>query len=159
MSSQISIFNTFQDLKLKGSDGGGLSDGGIVSKSQTLKTGAPVTIAPPKGVNWGPLNIAPYQQGGGNQTPGGAIIVNFDLTATANVEEYLVLEDGSEVLINTRAQPPESAGPAGDFFLFGGIVNHPNKIRYKLVQSGINPLPTKRVLIKYALVEYDQTPV
>jgi hypothetical protein len=155
MSSQISIFNTFQDLKLKGSGGGGLSDGGIVNRCQTLKVGSPVTIAPPKGVNWGPLSIGPY---GYSPAPGGAFLVNFDQTANAYWEEYLVLEDGSEVLLDSSFVGPAIHKAVGVFFINGGIVNNPNKIRYKLVQNGMNPLPKKRVLLKYALVEYDQTP-
>jgi hypothetical protein len=155
MSSLISIFNTFQDLKLKSSGGGGLSDGGIICRSQTLSTSSPVVIEPPKGVNWGG-SLAPY--GISALLPGGVILLNFDATAEAFWEEYMVLEDGSEVFLETGSVVAGAHSGIGVYFQNGGVLNNPNKLKYKLVQNGTMPLPTKRILLKYALVEYDQTP-
>lgn len=155
MSSVISIFNVFTDLKKKSSKGGGFSDGGIVSGSVTLKVSTPVTIAPPKGLNWGGLALNPYGSStSGPWAPGGVTVVNFD-TNQVTVEEYIVLEDGTEVLVGSKAVSGEDHSGVSRAFATGFILSNPNKLRYKLVA---NPAPTKRVLLKYALVEYDQFP-
>lgn len=155
MSSNISIFNTSSDMKLKSSKGGGLSDGGIVSKSVSLTKSSPVTIEPPAGVNWGGLSLMPYGSSYTDPyTPGGVVVVNFD-SNPVTVEEYLVLEDGSEALLNSTMVSGQDHGGVGRAFANGYILSNPNKLRYKLA-AGDNP--TKRVLLKYALIAFDQVP-
>jgi hypothetical protein len=155
MSSLVSILNTSSDLKLKSSGGGGLSDGGIVSYSVSLTRSAPVDITPPKGLNWGGLALSPYGSSGDDSTnvPGGVLAVNFDPTNNADVEEYLVLEDGSEVLVAKHTIPAGTYARACFSFNQGLVLSSLNKLRYKEVSQV--PL-TARLLLKVALVEYDQ---
>jgi len=154
MSTPVSILNTSVDLKLKSSGKGGLSDGGIISYSQTLSASAPVVIAPPKGVNWGGLQLQPYGSSGTLQGPGGVTAVNFDSVNDAIVEEYLVLEDGSEVLLKQHPVPAGQIAQVCLGFVDGLILSYPNSLKYKYLMDK-NPL-TARLLLKVALVEYDQ---
>jgi len=153
MSTPVSILNTSVDLKLKSSGKGGLSDGGIISYSQTLSASAPVVVAPPKGVNWGGLELQPYGSDA-LKGPGGVTAVNFDLVNDAIVEEYLVLEDGSEVLLKQHAVNGGNVVHVCRGFTDGLILSYPNSLKYKYVVV-TNPL-TARLLLKVALVEYDQ---
>jgi hypothetical protein len=154
MSTQVSILNTSVDLKLKSSGKGGLSDGGIISYSQTLSASAPVVIAPPKGVNWGGLQLQAYGSAASDRGPGGVTAVNFDQSNDAIVEEYLVLEDGSEVLLFSHPVPAGTIVHVCRAFTSGLILSYPNKLKYKYVVDE-DPL-TARLLLKVALVEYDQ---
>jgi hypothetical protein len=159
--SNVFVVNSFADVKLKSSGGGGFSDGGVISQSVALKEagGAPVTveIAPPKGVNLGGVTMdSPDTQG----EPGGVTGFNFDTVNPVDVEEYFVSADGTETLI-FRFTPinPQTYDNVTDFFENGGILSYPNKLRYKLAQTQgkvLSPLPTARVLLKYALVLYDR---
>lgn len=158
MTTLFSVLPTFHDLKLKSSGKGGLSDGGCICRSDTLTTSTPVVIAPPKGVNWGGITLTPDQKLG---VPGGVTGWNFDATTTCKIEEYLVFEDGTEKLLGTSAALAVSTAVGSHlnvspFFAAGGILSYPNKLKYKLVADGQAALPTARVLVKSALIEYDQ---
>jgi hypothetical protein len=159
MTTLLSVFPTFQDLKQKSSGKGGLSDGGCICKSDTLTSSTPVVIAPPKGVNWGGIAISSEQRV--SLVPGGVTGWNFDATTSCKVEEYLVFEDGTEVLTGAAAILAANTGitshaHVSPFFAANGILSFPNKLKYKMVANGQAALPTARVLVKTALVEYDQ---
>lgn len=150
MSAPVTIFPSFSDLKLKSSGGGGFSDGGVVSKSVTLTVNAPVTLQPPPGVNWGGLCLAPYQD---VMALGGVSVFNFDTGNNAEIEEYLVLEDGSEVLLNTQAVLFGAHAAVSFAFTNGFVLAPQNKLRYKIKPPSD---VTGRILLKYVLLAYDQ---
>lgn len=158
MTTLMTVLPTFHDLKMKSSGKGGLSDGGCICKSETVTGSVPVVVAPPKGVNWGGITLSAEQRG---SAPGGVTGWNFDAALNCKIEEYLVLEDGTEVLTGTATTLAKNTPEVGShknvslFFAAGGILSFPNKLKYKLI-AGSGAIPTGRVLIKTALVEYDQ---
>lgn len=154
MANSIKVFNSFSDLKVKVAGGGGFSDGGVVCGSTPITSSTVVEIAPPKGINWGGLSLVPYSL---NRAAGGVIAVNFDTVNDVTIKEYLVLEDGTEVETGDVTVTAGSIVSVTSFFAAGGVLNNPNKLRYKAsaVEKGV--FPTKRVLIKHTLVEFDQT--
>lgn len=152
MSSPVTAFPAFLDLKKKVAHEGGFSDGGVVCISKTLTT-AGIEIAPTPGTALG-----------GFSTPAGAanpptwidanasaMVVNNN-SETVGMEASVVFEDGSSAVLETYDIPP-GISPIP---LFGLIMTYPNKMRLKLVPYGTAPLPTKRVLFKAALVEFDK---
>ena len=155
MSSPITVFPAFHDLKKKVAHEGGFSDGGVVCISKTL-TPAGIDIAPAKGTALGGFSL-PHGTG---QVPEGidtnpcALVMNFDPINPATVETYIVFEDGSTFLLDSSTVPAAGVLPLP---VFGTIITYPNKLRIKLgtPQSGYT-MPTKRVLLKGSLVEYDK---
>lgn len=160
--SNLSVFPTFQDLKIKKAGKGGFSDGGVVNRSDTLTVSAPVVLAPPPGVNWGGVTLNNPQRVSG--VPGGVTGWNFDATVDCAISEYLVFEDGSEMLVDTAVVLDVNTGNTSHahvspFFGANGILSYPNKLKYVLSANGSGTghgIPTARVLIKSCLVEYDQ---
>jgi hypothetical protein len=159
MTTLLSVFPSTQDLKIKAAGKGGISDGGVVCSSQTVAAGANVVLAPPPGVNWGGITLTPAQKTAG--TPGGVTAFNFDAVLAGKIEEYLVFEDGTKVLVGGAATDLTANTGVGShsavspFFATGGILSHPNKLEYKLIAGAVG-IPTARVLIKVSLIEYDQ---
>ena len=156
MADNVFVVNSFNDLKLKSSKGGGFSDGGVINETAVLKEAdgpvQVVEIAPPQGEAWGSAVLS----FGGEAEAASVSGVNFSPTIDPTVEEYFVKEDGSEVQINSVAlgvQPAAGIAGVSTFFEAGGVLQYPNKLRYKF-KSGSQP--TERVLIKYTLKRFDR---
>lgn len=128
---------SFHDLKKKRGNGGGLSDGGLISIRHSLST-QDVFVSPPPGKAWG---FTPTVQ----EAEQGFHIFNFD-SLTANVEIYEVLEDGTEFLLGTLAILTNTV----QAFETPYILAHPQQLRVKLNESH-----QKRVLLAALATEFD----
>jgi len=158
--SSLFVVNAFRDLKMKSSGGGGLSDGGVINRTVILKeaeqTEVVVEIAPPYGVAYAGIALRSPSAA----EPSGPALVNFGsgVGDVAECLEYFVAADGTEVATGGTSGsigPQVVAGIGGGFFTFGGVLQYPNKLRYKL-----NPLKgpsaTGRLSLKYTLMQFDR---
>jgi hypothetical protein len=84
--------------------------------------------------------------------------MNFDPNTPVDVEAYLVFEDGSQYKVGAFPVPANTPAGAGvlPYPWLGLILTHPNKARFKLVAASGYSLPTRRVLLKAVLLEYDK---
>ena len=153
--ADLFVVNAFNDLKIKSSGGGGFSDGGVINRSVALQesgqTPVVVEIAPPPGVNYGPV----FTQNDQEINDAGPVVVNFDPTNPVNVEEYFVSADGTETLTDTSSVGGGGVQPVSPFFQASGVLQYPNKLKYKLAPGNL-PSPSARVLLKYCLTEFDR---
>jgi hypothetical protein len=152
--ADLFVVNAFSDLKIKSSGGGGFSDGGVINRSVALQESdearVTVEIAPPPGVSYGPALFTSE----GALGDAGPLVVNFS-TLPVQVEEYFVSADGTETLLNQAVVNAGEIGTTTLFFAASGILQYPNKLRYRLASTKL-PAPSDRVLLKYTLVEYDR---
>lgn len=151
MSAPVTAFPSFHDLKKRNAHSGGFSDGGVLCISQPLSS-SPVDLAPVPGTCLGGFSV-PAGAGILSDSDACALIMNFDLDDPVIVEVYMVHEDGSTKKLYEYDVAANSVEPAP---LAGLVLTYPNKLRYKLVASSGYSLPTGRVLLKAALVEYDK---
>jgi hypothetical protein len=149
---------------MKSSGGGGISDGGVLCERASLSQQNTI-FGPSAGTAWGGFNAA-----GVELMPASVQAINFDTDIGVNVEEYLILENGTElktgeVFLDAQVGSPPS-GPPDDnaeavkacspFFEGGGILAYPNKLAYRLSMGyGETELPSARVLLHFDVVEYD----
>jgi hypothetical protein len=154
----LRALSSFLDLKKHNSKGGGISDGGVVCISRSLSS-TPIDIEPLPGTALGGFS--------NNANPAAdlpsnlnwcILVTNFDPDTPVEVEARYVFKDGSSAVLNQVPIPANSPDGAGmvAFPLIGSIITHPNKMRFKLVASSGYSLPTRRVLLKACLIEYDK---
>jgi len=155
--ASLFVVPTFRDLKQKSSGKGGLSDGGVINRTVILKEAgqSPVTveIAPPPGVAYAGIMLRSPAEG----DLAALALVNFDTVDSAQCVEYFVTADGTEVELGQSdvavAQTVE--GFDESFFHYGGVLQYPNKLRYKLNPSK-GPAVAGRISLKYTLMQFDR---
>lgn len=153
MEFDVLLVASYLDLKQKSAGKGGFSDGGVKSESVALleKDGSPqvVEIAPPPGVCYGRSSLL------GEEVANSVSLFNFDKIQNVAVREFFVTKDGEEIATGAPSQVNANSTYAfEDYFSKGAILQHPNKLRYKVEVKGDNP--NDRVLLKYTVVEYDE---
>jgi hypothetical protein len=137
----IIAFPQFHDLKMKSGQEGGLSDGGVVCGSIPV-TAAPVDIAPVKGTALSSTSLDPDLFANKSIN-----FWNFG-TVAADIDIYVVLEDGTEQLFVAGFPAPSGVtNLPGDVLL-----SHPNKLRIKLQNF---PALDGRLRLKTLLEEFD----
>jgi hypothetical protein len=164
MSASIVALPAFHDLKKHNAHPGGVSDGGVVCIGETLTTQG-VEIAPPPGLALGGFSLP----ASGVEVQAVNIpvlpVLNFDPDNDAYFDAYIVFEDGSMASVVPADLKPQLMALKNDGSEFGGvgglplsglIITYPNKLLVKLVSYGGYALPTKRVLLKGCLLEYDK---
>ena len=152
--ASLFVVPTFRDLKQKSSGKGGLSDGGVINRTVILTEAgqSPVTaeIAPPPGVVYAGVALRAEPE------PAALALVNFDMVNQAQCFEYFVTADGTEVKLGeSGVAGPQTVEGFESFFNYGGVLQYPNKLRYKL-----NPLKgpavAGRISLKYTLMQFDR---
>jgi hypothetical protein len=156
MSAPVTSFPSFHDLKKKVAFEGGFSDGGVLCISETL-TPSGVDLAPRAGtaVSGFTSRASDVQL---QDTNASALVMNFDPVNPVNVEVSVVFEDGSVAPLQTVTVPPNTPPGAGvmPLPLFGVILTYPNKLRLKTSAVTSFQPPTRRVLLKACMVEFDK---
>ena len=152
--SDVFVVPAFMDLKLKQAGGGGFSDGGVVNESKVLKeeNGNPVVVEVAPRIGEALTGIALESENG----PAGVNAVNFSTEVVAiAVQEIFVEEDGTESVIGSQIMGPLETQSVTNFFENGGVLQYPNKLRYRL-DPDKEPVPAGRVLLKYTLMRLDR---
>lgn len=154
--ASLFVVGTFRDLKQKSSGKGGLSDGGVINRTVIIKEAgqSPVTveIAPPPGVAYAGIMLRSPAE----SDLAALALVNFDTVDPAQCYEYFVAADGTEVQLGqSDVTTAQTVGGFDSFFNIGGVLQYPNKLRYKLNPSK-GPAVVGRVLLKYTLMQFDR---
>jgi hypothetical protein len=154
--ASLFVVPTFRDLKQKSSGKGGLSDGGVINRTVILKEAgqSPVTaeIAPPPGVVYAGVALRAEPE------PAALALVNFGsgMGDIAQCYEYFVTADGTEVKLGeSDVAGPQTVEGFETFFSLGGVLQYPNKLRYKL-NPFKGPAVAGRISLKYTLMQFDR---
>jgi hypothetical protein len=156
--ASLFVVPTFRDLKQKSSGKGGLSDGGVINRTVILKeagqSAVTVEIAPPPGVAYAGLMLRNPAEG----EIAALALVNFSsgMGDIAQCFEYFVTADGTEVKLGeSDVAGPQTVEGFETFFSLGGVLQYPNKLRYKLNPSK-GPAVAGRLSLKYTLMQFDR---